>query len=238
MTDYPFLVKGRVKKVRAPNYSNALDRVLYKHRNVFIQTKHARRMSLIEASEEAKKQSKLSKGKRIYVVTDKTGEADFATLIKVTDTPQCVFVNGKMDKLTQEEKDGGRVPDKNPVNKPTVEATRGSMSKTFEKHVKAIEGNKTLNKIIETGMKNANKKAAKKVAPVNSKSVAKASAPKKVVSGGKKVDISIKQMLLNMKKGFFYRDPQGVRQSENYMKGRANQDHVRTGMLEFKETAA
>jgi len=163
MIDYPFLVKGKVKKVNASSYTNALDRILYKHRNIFIQTKHARRMSLIEASEEAKKQSKLSKGKRIYVVTDKTGEADFATIIKATDTPQCVFVNGKMDKLTQEEK-VGQVAEKNLVSKPTVEATRGSMAKTFEKHAKAIEENKSLNKIINTGMKNAEKNKAKNVA--------------------------------------------------------------------------
>jgi hypothetical protein len=99
---------------------------------------------------------------------------------------------------------------------------------------------KTENKMAKTAKKVAPKKAAKKVAvkkvaaPKKEK-VAKVNGSKRVFEPGKLVDISIADMRSNMKKGFFYRDPQGVRQTESYMSTRQKQDHVRTGMHEYKE---
>lgn len=82
--------------------------------------------------------------------------------------------------------------------------------------------------------KKSPKKVAKKVAK---KAPAKKLTPKtaKKFAPGKVVKISIADMIKNMKKGFYYRDPQGVRQTEAYMKTRANQEYVREGMHEYKE---
>lgn len=74
--------------------------------------------------------------------------------------------------------------------------------------------------------KTAVKKAVKKVAA------------KKATNGkveGRKVNISIKAMRIGLKKGFIYRDPQGIKQTEKYMATRKNQDLVREGMYESKE---
>jgi len=176
MTDYPFLVKGRVKKVTAFNYRNALDRILSKNLNIFIQTKHARKMDLITASEQAQKESKLKKNTRFYVVSNiKTGEVDFSTIVKVTEMAQAVFVNGKMDKLTEEEKQQGRVPDKGvpaPTNSGkavlTPEQKAARVEKTRTNVAKILESNKKITNVITKAMaKTATKAqaAAKKAAP-------------------------------------------------------------------------
>lgn len=92
----------------------------------------------------------------------------------------------------------------------------------------------------EMAKKVAPKKAVKKVAAkkVVKKVAAKKVAAKKEVSkekpAGKVVNISIADMRKKMEDGFYYRDPQGTRQSENYLASRAKQDWVRTGMQEFK----
>ncbi len=176
MTDYPFLVKGRVKKVAASSYTNALDRVLYRHRNIFIQTKHARRMSLIEAEESAKKESKLSKKQRIYVVTDKSGEADFSTTIKTGEIAHSVFVAGKKDKLTEAELAGAtKIEDKNVANKPTTSMSgkavkpAKSIEETRANMEKILASNKKISNVITKAMaKTATKAAAKKIAPAKS----------------------------------------------------------------------
>lgn len=68
----------------------------------------------------------------------------------------------------------------------------------------------------------------------------KASAKRKngatrVFEPGKIVSISIKDMINNInKKLYYYRDPQGVRQTVKYMKTRANQEYVREGMRQYK----
>jgi hypothetical protein len=182
MIDYPFIVKGRVKKVCAPNYKNALDRVLYKNPNHFIQTKFAKRMDLITAENEAKAASKSKKGARYYVTVSEHGELDYSSTLKRGDTVNSVFVDGKRGTLTPEELDTDSLPaDKNLANKPIAKA-HGKAVLTPEdkaKHVektragvaKILESNKSLNKIIETGMKNAEKNKAKnnvvtKAAPV------------------------------------------------------------------------
>lgn len=100
-----------------------------------------------------------------------------------------------------------------------------------------IPSNKNLN-TTEMATKKPAKKAAKKSA---AKKVASKKVAKKVVkkatatkSEGKIVDISIADMRKKMADGFYYKDPQGTRQSENYLATRAKQDHVRVGMQEFK----
>lgn len=79
--------------------------------------------------------------------------------------------------------------------------------------------------------KTAKKSAAKKSA---SKKTSKGAGKKRNFTPGKIVSISIADMRKNLKKGYEYRDPQGVIQTEKYMATRAKQDHVREGMHEYK----
>lgn len=106
------------------------------------------------------------------------------------------------------------------------------------KQINIIEMAKTAKKVAK---KAAPKKAVKKVAAKNTSTKAVTKAKKEVIKKitkatceGKVVDISIADMRKKMAEGFFYKDPQGTRQSENYLASRSKQDHVRTGMLEFK----
>lgn len=99
----------------------------------------------------------------------------------------------------------------------------------------ASEKGKTSKPLTETKKQNNKTMATKKAA---AKKATKKSAPKKSTgfdkndkkTWGKKVNVSIKAMRDGLKKGFVYRDPQGVKQTEAYMSTRANQDFVREDM--------
>jgi len=215
--DFPFLVRGRVKKVRAPSFSNALDRILYKNPNTFIQTKHARRMSLIEAEDAAKKESKVSKKQRIYVVTDPSGEADFSTTIKVGETAHSVFVGGKKVELTEAELAGAtRIVDKNAANKPSVEKVRGGLGKIIEEHKKLISKQQTK----ETMAKPTKAAPAKKEV----KKVKKATGERKPVKvEGTKKTLSVKEMREAIKKGSVIRNAKGFYYSELFLAPKKDQ---------------
>ncbi len=142
MTDYPFIVRGKVNKVKGSSYRNALDRVLEKNRNQFVKTKFAKTMDLITAKEEAKTASKTNKKARTFVVADSEGEFDLSTIIKKGETAYAVFIGGKEVSLTEDEKAGATsVPVKNLVSKPTVEIVRGSMAKIIKEHQKIVTKN-------------------------------------------------------------------------------------------------
>jgi hypothetical protein len=97
-----------------------------------------------------------------------------------------------------------------------------------EQPEKSSDKVKTNNKK-ETVMSTTKTKPAKKAKA--KKSPAKGT---RKFEAGKIVDISIADMRAKMKKGYTYRDPQGILQPESYLKTRAKQDHVRTGMHEYK----
>jgi len=216
MTDFPFIVRGKVCKVRAPTYNNALDRVLYKNPNHFIKTKFAKRMSLIEAEDAAKKETKISKKQRIFVVTDPSGEADFSTTIKVGETAHSVFVGGKKVELTEAELAGAtRIVDKNAANKPSVEKVRGGLGKIIEEHKKLIS--KTKNQ--ETMAKPTKAAPAKK-----EKKAKKATSERKPVKvEGAKKSLSVKEMRDLIKKGSVIRNAKGFYYSELFLSTKKDQ---------------
>jgi hypothetical protein len=89
-----------------------------------------------------------------------------------------------------------------------------------------------INEKMATVKKSAPKKAEKKTKTSTEKKSATGFDKANKATWGKKVDVSIKKMREGLKKGFIFRDPQGVKQTEEYMKGRANQDFVRKGMYQ------
>lgn len=112
---------------------------------------------------------------------------------------------------------GEFIPANNKINK--NEMAKTETKKVAKKAVKKVAAKKVAKKVA--------KKAVKKVAT-------KKESTSKEKPLGKVVDISIADMRKKMAEGFYYKDPQGTRQSENYLASRAKQDHVRTGMQEFK----
>lgn len=173
-------------------------------------------MDLLNARKKAIELSQKEKRKQYIIVDEQTGECS------VNHAPLRGTIAGYLNGAEFEFKTIVQVPEKKVVTKPITKTTEEKAAP-----VKAATKSKTENKV-ETKVKS---KPTKKVA---AKKVAAKKATNKVVPG-KKVNISIADMITNSKKGFVYRDPQGVRQSVEYMKGRANQEYVREGMYESKE---
>lgn len=173
-------------------------------------------MDLISAKQQAKKES--MDGKTCYVVSHKDGECTVELVEpgKPGDVLQAVFAKGKEVKEA--------------VQAPVKSAKRVSEQIMEEAEVieEAERQNKSINKQTKPVMKTKVKKVAAK------KATSKKAAPAGAASWGKVVSISIKDMRAGIKKGFVYRDPQGVIQSEKYMATRAKQDHVRDGMYVSK----
>lgn len=216
---YPFLIRGptkyaRVKliKIEAHGFRNALLKAFARYPVKYVNFKFARNMDLISAKAEAKKAS--MDGKTRYVASHKDGECtvEVDEPGKAGDVLHAVFVKGKEVKES--------------IATPSKPAKR--VSEQIMEEAEALEQseNKTSNKKQKPTMKTKKvvKKAAKKVAV---KKPAKA-------EWGKVVSISIADMRAGIKKGKVYRDPQGVIQSEAYMKTRAKQNYVREGMYESK----
>lgn len=218
MVDFPFVIGNKVVTIRAPGVNNAIDRVLTKHPNKFIKTKHAYNMDLISAKAAAAKESKVQK-KPIYVLIDADGESD------ISSAP----LRGVAHKFV------GGIEDKNFAPHVTDKATEQpaknkSIPAQSEKAKKIISKNQ-IEETMTTVKKAPKKVAAKKAAPK------KVSAPKKAANKadwGKAASISIKDMRAGIKKGIVYRDPQGVIQTEKYLATRAKQDYIREGMFAGK----
>lgn len=223
MARYPFIVaRNKMVIVEADRVSNAIDRVLALHPNKFVSTKYARNvqkhltntyMDLISAQVEAAKLSKTKRKELVYIVLV---EDEFKVTTEVDIDKDDIYSTWRAGVKIEE-----------PHADKQAEAKEAKASKQTK--------NETTEQM-ETKTKTA-KKSAKKAA----KKVAKKSAVKKVSNGvkrafepGKVVNISIADMRKNLKKGYLYRDPQGVIQTEKYMATRAKQDHVRTGMHEYK----
>lgn len=165
-------------------------------------------MDIISAKVEAAQQSKRS-GKKVYIIADEDGE--------------CTLNNAPLKGTIAVYSNGSEV-------EPEAETSSPAQSPKPDKEEKKSPVKKEMEKKSAPVKKGTAKKAVKKVA--TKKVAAKKSSGNKF-EGGKKVDISIKDMLAKTKKGFYYRDPQGVRQSEAYLAGRTNQEYVREGMYEF-----
>ena len=98
MQPYPFLIRGptngRVRRVNitASSLTQAVNKVLALYPNKFVNIKHARRMDLISAKQEAAKVSKSSKRKTYVFVDGKTGECDISHA-PLKETIHC-YLNG------------------------------------------------------------------------------------------------------------------------------------------------
>jgi hypothetical protein len=228
---FPFIVKNRHVIVHAQGYRNALDRVLMKHPNKFIKTKHAKNMDLINAQKQAKENSKTNKGQLFYVIlTEDEFEVKDFMQVKDTDDTYSIWRDGaKIDSPNGKKEDPLKAEKKivNEVNKQLTNKTMETKEKSPAKKVAAKKE------------KPAKKVAAKKVAAPKKKAAAKKNGAARKFEPGKIVSISIADMIKNINKGlYFYRDPQGVRQTVKYMKTRANQDYVREGMHQYKTEKA
>lgn len=221
MERYPFVVnRKKAVVVEALSLDNAINRVCYKFPNKFIRTTFARNvqkhlnsnnMDLINAQTEAKKLSKLNKNELVYIILE---HDEF--VVKLNSD-----VNTGKDDLYSSWKNGKKFDD-------LIEAQKENESETLTTNKMATAKKSPAKKAAK---KSPTKKVAKKAAAKKTK---KAPAKKGNFEAGKVVSISIKDMRANIKKGYVYRDPQGVIQTEKYMATRAKQDHVREGMHEYK----
>jgi hypothetical protein len=242
MNVYPFIIRGptrasRVHRIRAQgkNFKDALIKVLSVYPAKFVNFKFARNMDLNTVKQIAINLSKKTKGVEHAIwLNEKEGEFyisfknDKGFTILVEDetnlkgleigsarlnrfSKQSVWVSGEQTKEVAPQ----------PTNVVAEKISPKAKKSPVKKEVKTELEN-------EFNMKN--KKQSKKAAKKNG-------AAKKAVSKadwGKTVSISIKDMRAGIKKGFQYRDPQGVIQTENYMSTRARQDHVRDGIYVAK----
>lgn len=163
-------------------------------------------MDLKSAMKAVVERSKKDPKKLFYLNVDAEGEFEISNTFKQPASTAC-YRNGSEIAL------------------PTAPLTTEEKEQTKKQTKKAGEP------VNSNNMKNEKNKPAKKAA---AKKGAKKGAAKKSTKDsstwGKQVDISIKDMRAGIRKGFQYRDPQGVIQTEKYMATRAKQDHVRTGM--------
>lgn len=291
---YPFQVRAPVRgavrrrvRIEAPNFRNALERVLALNPNKFITIKFSKPMDYMSTMKEVVKQSRKDRKTTYYVLVDGEGECSISTEFHPEYT-KAAYKNGNEIALPVDAKETANLPkkDKRAVKNPnalSAEETgfikffsnKGNKPDLSDKAMKTAERLQTLGyltlsengvELTKKGQKLADqlngKTAVEKESPTkkvksmsNSKNESmktktkkvaakKKAAPKKATKkvsrkvapkeGGKKVNISIKAMIANTKKGFVYRDPQGVKQTIAYMEKRANQDYVREGMWEYK----
>jgi hypothetical protein len=212
----------KAQRIQAPTFEIAHEKALDKFSHIITKRKT---MDLMTALERAAKASATTK-KAYYIILEEDGECSVGTAPLKGATHK--FVAGAEDKTFKPKQTEDERPEK------AIEETTSKSDKKVVPLPK--EKTKSTSKTMETKPKKATKKVAKKAA----KKTVKAKAPKgeaRVYApkpGEKKVNISIKDMIAGIKKGFRYRDPQGVFQSEAYLKTRANQDYVRDGMWVVK----
>ena len=224
MHRFPFVISKRKSVVvSAPSLPNALDRILLRHPNKFIKTtyarnvaKHLKTMDLVSAHKEVKLISKKDKKVQYFVILE---DSEFVVkkfdAVKPKDEVYSVWRGGVK-----------------------IDEPKNEQAEIVEEVIEPVETKNKSEKVNSTKMETKTKKAkpAKKAAKkVATKKVAKKSnGTKRVFTPGKVVSISIADMIKNTKKGFVYRDPQGIIQSVKYNESRANQDYVREGMHEYK----
>jgi outer membrane biosynthesis protein TonB len=199
-------------------------------------------MSLTEAIEKTQGLSKKDPSRKFYVsVKDSDGNCIF-TLNPNMDgyTVHHCFVNGEKVPTKKEEK-VVEAPKAVEVKEKNVKSKKEKVMKTATTKDKKAAANKALKDKIAASK--AKRDAAKKSGKVATK--AKATKPAKAKAakgkpanmveyeGAKIVSISIADMRKNIKKGYEYRDPQGVIQRESYLATRARQEYVRDYMQEF-----
>lgn len=237
MNDYPFLIRGpthasRIRKIKAngKNFKDALIKVLSVYPSKFVNFKFARNMDLNSVKQIAINLSKKTKGvEHVIWLNEKEGEfyisfkndKGFTILVEdETNLKGLEIGSARLNRFSKQSVwvNGEQTKDPQPIAEKISPKPKKSPIKN---EVKTELEN-------ESNMKN--KKQGKKATKKNG-------AAKKVVSKadwGKAVSISIKDMRAGIKKGFQYRDPQGVIQTENYMSTRARQDHVRDGIFVAK----
>lgn len=231
MSRYPFVInKSKAVVIEAASLESALDRVLAKNPSKWVKTTHARNiqtylnnMDLINAQKEAKATSKSKKNELVYIVlVDDEFEVRTGDKVDIDkDDIYSTWRNGiKIDAPEGKKQEPTELP---------------PLQKGKKQEVKIINETKTTNEMKKVSKKSAVKKVSTKKAAAPKKAKKAASKGSREFEPGKVVSISIADMRKNMKKGFYYRDPQGVRQTEKYMATRANQDWVREGMHEYKE---
>lgn len=169
MNTYPFLIRdgpnSRVRKVEitAPNYSRALDKVLSRYPNKFIQTKFARRMDLISAKVKAAQQSRLN-NKKVYVVVDDEGECEISNS-PLTGSLHC-FLNGSEIALESKLEE----PTTKPSGTKLAKNQEPKTNKTMTKVATATPAKKGIEKKVTAPVKKtAPTPAAKKPQPSNVK---------------------------------------------------------------------
>jgi hypothetical protein len=184
-------------------------------------------MDLQSAKMLAVKTSGQKREQRFYIVETRNGEFEVRPEpAKKPGGNWAVYKNGSEIQLTKEEDDELNYGKRRITKEGKAVTTQPAEQKKASKHLSTQQSAAAAN--ADTMEKKQTKKApVKKVAAVKAKETT-----------AKKVDISIKDMRANLKKGFVYRDPQGVKQTEKYMATRKNQDHVREGMLESKAVKA
>lgn len=214
----------KLRRIRAETFEVALEKAidLYKHVLYFKKT-----MDLKTALERAKAAS--LKTKRPYYITveedgEDAGECSVQTAPIGTVTHK--FVNGLEDKTFTAKKSERKPISANEI--PEEISPIESQVVNKKSNSKKVETKKVAKK---TAPKKAAKKVEKKVAKVK-----KEAKPRKINwkepatkgAWGNRTKKSIAEMVANTKKGTHqYRDPQGVIQSAEYMKSRANQEYVR-----------
>jgi hypothetical protein len=171
-------------------------------------------MDLLSAKKEAIEKSKKEK-RTIYIVVDEN-DGEFTVHGAPLRGTLYAYKNGGETALP-----------------PKAAAESSEVKLKSKKQGKSSQPANVSEKINKKEMATKTKKAAKKVAKksakkTNSKATGFDKNDKK--TWGKKVNVSIKAMRDGLKKGFIYRDPQGVKQTEVYMATRSNQELVREGM--------
>jgi hypothetical protein len=225
ITNYPLIIRGPTANARvhlryfkAETYVQAVDKACEKFPNKFVNYSNAKRMDLQSAKMLAVKTSGQKREQRFYIVETRNGEFEVRPEpAKKPGGNWAVYKNGSEIQLTKEEDDELNYGKRRITKEGKAVTTQPAEQKKASKHLSTQQSAAAAN--ADT--------MAKKGAAVKAKETT-----------AKKVDISIKDMRANLKKGFVYRDPQGVKQTEKYMATRKNQDHVREGMLESKAVKA
>jgi hypothetical protein len=201
MDDYPFIVnRAKLVKIRAPNLSNALDRVTTKHPNKIINVKFARNMDLISAKVEAAKQSRAT-GKKVYIIVDENdGECSLSNaplrgVLHCYNNGSEIYDTGDMQEgdatKARANKRSKKIPAQSQKAKELIEkkeATASSVANS-EKEVKTKK-----EKVMAT-------KPAKKAAQKKAKAVKNAVKKEVKAPAGEKKKISVANILSLLKKG-------------------------------------
>lgn len=158
---------------------NALNLVLALYPSKFINTKHARRMDLINAKKQARGQSLVSNGAKVYVIVDEqTGEC--SVNLAPLRGRQYAFQDGQEVEVSNEKFIKEKVKEVKETNKKIASAMETKTSTPAKKVAKKVAPKKVAKKVVakKVAKKATPKKTTKKVATKSSAAPAGRSALK------------------------------------------------------------